>query len=298
MKTMEMSKYYDIVVEEVIGWFDSFVAMLPNFVLAVLAVILFAVLGKLARRMFSRVLVRALNNPVLSNLLSRILYIIIVSIGGFVALNILDLEKTVTSLLAGAGIVGLALGFAFQDIAMNFIAGFLMAVKRPFKVGQVVHCNGISGVIKYIGVRTTQITSFQGQEILVPNKILFQNPLTNDSENIYKRIDLEVGVSYSEDLEKVREITLEAVKDIPNIYKEREISLAYGEFGASSINFTVMIWVEFKSQLDFLKSRSEAIIAIKKAYDKTGITIPFPIRTLDFGEKESTALRAALHPED
>src|SRR5690554_549324 len=159
-----------------------------------------------------------------------------------------------------------------------------MAAKRPFKIGQVIHCEGHSGIIKHIGIRTTEIASFQGQEIIIPNKLLFQNPLINDSENIFKRIDLEVGISYDEDLERVREITISSVKNIPNIQKEREISLVYKEFGGSSINYTIMIWVEFKNQMEFLKSRSEAIIAIKKAYDKEGISIPFPIRTLDFGE--------------
>lgn len=190
--------------------------------------------------------------------------------------------------------MGLALGFAFQDIATNFIAGFFMAAKRPFKIGQVIHCEGHSGIIKHIGIRTTEIASFQGQEIIIPNKLLFQNPLINDSENVYKRIDLEVGVSYGEDLERVREITIDAVKNIPNIQKDKEISLFYKEFGGSSINFTIMIWVEFISQLEFLNSQSEAIIAIKKAYDSEDIMIPFPIRTLDFGIKGGEKLNEVL----
>src|SRR5690554_886308 len=118
--------------------------------------------------------------------------------------------------------------------------------------------------------------------------------LINDSENVYKRIDLEVGVSYGEDLERVRDITIDAVKNIPNIQKDKEISLFYKEFGGSSINFTIMIWVEFKSQLEFLNSQSEAIIAIKKAYDREDIMIPFPIRTLDFGIKGGEKLNEVL----
>lgn len=169
-----------------------------------------------------------------------------------------------------------------------------MAAKRPFKIGQVIHCEGHSGIIKHIGIRTTEIASFQGQEIIIPNKLLFQNPLINDSENVYKRIDLEVGVSYGEDLERVRDITIDAVKNIPNIQKDKEISLFYKEFGGSSINFTIMIWVEFISQLEFLNSQSEAIIAIKKAYDSEDIMIPFPIRTLDFGIKGGEKLNEVL----
>lgn len=209
----------------------------------------------------------------------------------------LNLDKTVTSLLAGAGIIGLALGFAFQDIATNFIAGFFMAVKRPFKIGQVIHCEGHSGVIKRIGIRTTEVTSFQGQEVIIPNKMLFQNPLINDSENIYKRIDLNVGVSYGEDLKRVRDVAIEAVENTPNRNKNRAIELVYLGFGDSSIDFRIMIWVEFKSQIDFLKSQSEAIIAIKKAFDREDIMIPFPIRTLDFGIKGGEKLNEVLPHE-
>lgn len=124
--------------------------------------------------------------------------------------------------------------------------------------------------------------------------MLFQNPLINDSENVYKRIDLNVGVSYGEDLERVRDIAIEAVKNTPNIYTSKDIDLVYLGFGDSSIDFRIMIWVEFKSQLDFLKSQSEAIIAIKKAFDREDVMIPFPIRTLDFGIKGGEKLNKVL----
>ena len=127
--------------------------------------------------------------------------------------------------------------------------------------------------------------------------MLFQNPLINDSENIYKRIDLNVGVSYGEDLERVRDIAIEAVRNTPNINKDKDIDLVYLAFGDSSINFRIMIWVEYKSQLEFLKSQSEAIIAIKKAFDKADIMIPFPIRTLDFGIKGGEKLNEVLDQE-
>lgn len=103
-----------------------------------------------------------------------------------------------------------------------------------------------------------------------------------------------MGISYGEDLERVRDIAIEAVKNIPHINKEKDIDLAYLEFGDSSINFRIMIWVEFITQVEFLKSRSEAIIAIKKAFDKEDIMIPFPIRTLDFGIKGGEKLNEML----
>lgn len=291
---MEFSHYYDLIVEKIIHWSDDFVSMLPNFILAVLALVLFIVLAKLARKIFLRVMFRVITNRELSELLAKIVYVIIIVIGAFVALSVLNLEKTVTSLLAGAGIIGLALGFAFQDIATNFISGFLMAARRPFEVGDVIQAGDYQGVVKTLNIRTTEITSFQGQEIIIPNKELFQNILVNDSTNKMRRIDLGVGVSYGEDLERVRDIAIKAVENVPSRIKEKEVSLVYEAFGDSSINFIIMIWVDFESQLNYLQAQSEAIIAIKKAFDKNDIMIPFPIRTLDFGIKGGEKLNTML----
>lgn len=294
---MDIKKYLDIITDKLIGWTEQLADMLPNFLLASIILVTFVLVGRLIRNLIRKLLERTLNNRSLASIISKVIFVIILLIGSFASLSILNLDKTVSSLLAGAGIIGLALGFAFQDIATNFIAGFFMAVKRPFKIGQVIHCEGHSGVIKHIGIRTTEVTSFQGQEIIIPNKLLFQNPLMNDSENIYKRIDLDVGVSYGEDLERVRKIAIESVKKTPNIDKNKDIDLVYLAFGGSSIDFRIMIWVEYKSQLEFLKSQSEAIIAIKKAFDKEDIMIPFPIRTLDFGIKGGEKLNEMLSKE-
>ncbi|MEX1192131.1 MAG: mechanosensitive ion channel domain-containing protein [Brumimicrobium sp.] len=294
---MDISKYYDIVVNKVIDWSENFVSMLPNFVLALLAFFVFLILAKYVKLLILKILNRAIDNLSLNRMLARIFHVIIVIIGAFVALSVLNLEKTVTSLLAGAGIIGLALGFAFQDIAANFISGFLMAAKRPFKVGDVIETINHSGVVKQINIRTTTITSFQGQEIIIPNKEIFQNALINDSTNGTKRIDLGVGVSYGEDLERVKAITIEAVKNIPRRTDE-EITLVYDEFGDSSINFIIRIWVEFTSQGLYKDSQSEAIIAIKKAFDENDIMIPFPIRTLDFGIKGGEKLNEMMNFKD
>lgn len=291
---MEFSKYYNLIIEKIVHWAENLVSMLPNFILALLALILFVVLAKIARRIFLKLLYRTVQNKELDELLAKILYVTIIIVGAFVALSILNLEKTVTSLLAGAGIIGLALGFAFQDIATNFISGFLMAARRPFEVGDVIESGPFKGVVKTINIRTTEITSFQGQQIIIPNKDLFQNILINDSTNKERRIDLSVGVSYGENLERVRKIAIEAVQDVPGRKQEKQVELVYEAFGDSSINFILMIWVVYNNQRDYLKAQSEAIISIKKAFDENDIMIPFPIRTLDFGIKGGEKLNTML----
>ena len=290
---MDISKYYDIVVEKIVSWSENFVSMLPNFILALLAFFVFVFIAKYSTKLLRKILKRTIDNPALNNIIGKTLYISIIIIGTFVALSVLNLEKTVTSLLAGAGIIGLALGFAFQDIAANFISGILMAARRPFKVGDVIETLNHEGIVEKINIRTTELKSFQGQQIIIPNKEVFQNALVNDSFNGKRRIDLGVGVSYGDDLQKVKDVTLNAVRSISS-RTEDELKLVYTEFGDSSINFTVMIWVEFTNQISFLESQSEAIMLIKKAFDENDITIPFPIRTLDFGIKGGEKLNEVV----
>lgn len=271
-------------------WLESLATMLPNMVVAIFILVLFIFLAKLTKRLARKVLTRFSERIAVNTLFSTTVYIITLGIGLVIALNVLQLERTITSLLAGAGILGLALGFAFQDIAANFISGILMAFRQPIKVGDIIETNGYMGKVERIDLRVTVIRTFQGLNVIIPNKDVFQNPMTNYTKTNDRRIDLELGVSYADDLEEVQELTQKTIESLPFLLEGREVSMVYEEFGSSSINFKVMFWVEYPDQPGFLKARSEAIIAIKKAFDKNDITIPFPIRTLDFGIKGGQTL--------
>ena len=120
--------------------------------------------------------------------------------------------------------------------------------------------------------------------------------MINFSTTGKRRIDLGVGVSYGDDLDKARQLALEAVEAIPDRDPEGEVELFYQEFGSSSIDFVVRFWIDFQRQSQYLKARSEAVMAIKKAFDAHGITIPFPIRTLDFGIVGGERLADTLAP--
>lgn len=270
--------------------------MLPNIAVAVLVVVAFWLLAKGVRKTITNVLQRTSSNKEVNGLIANVFYVATIAAGAFVALGVLGLDKTVTSLLAGVGIVGLALGFAFQDLAANFMAGVLIAVRKPFEQGQIIGSNDQMGVVDSVTLRATRIRTFQGQLVYLPNKDVFENPLINYSETGDRRVDLPIGVAYGDDLEKARKVAIEAATGVSSRDKERDVELFYEEFGASSINFTLRFWIKFDKQTDYLKARSEAIERVKQAFDDSGITIPFPIRTLDFGvvggEKISEALPA------
>lgn len=291
---MEAQKAVDLVQRKLMHWLEGLVVMLPNMVLAALIVVLFWLLARLLRFLVGRVLQRMVPSDTLQRLITGALYITVVLVGAFVALSVLHLDKTVTSLLAGAGILGLAFGFAFQDIASNFIAGVLMAAQRPLRVGDLVETSDHLGVVQRIDLRTTELRNLQGLQVIIPNKDIFQNVLINYTRNGVRRVDLEVGVSYGEDLERVRRVTVEAVAKVNDVLVEKGVDLFYQGFGDSSISFEVRFWITSESNRHFHAVRSEVIMAIKAAFGREGITIPFPIRTLDFGIKGGRPLDVVL----
>ena len=259
--------------------------MLPNILVAILIFVIFYLIARLGRSISSKLLNRLSDKVAINNLFATLLKMIIIGIGLVISLNVLHLQQTVTSLLAGAGIIGLAIGFAFQDISANFISGILLAFRKPIRVGDIISSQGYTGIVESIDMRVTVIKTFQGLHVIIPNKDVFQTPVTNYTKTLERRIDLEVGVSYGENLRHVKEITLEALEKLDFILPDKPPKLMYQEFGDSSINFTMMVWVHYSNQHDFLEARSELIMTIKDAFDKNDITIPFPIRTLDFGIK-------------
>jgi small conductance mechanosensitive channel len=163
------------------------------------------------------------------------------------------------------------------------MSGFMMAVRRPFDVGDLVEVAGKRGRIQHIALRASEIQTLDGLSILIPNREIFQNPITNYTSTPNRRMELSVGTAYGDDLEKVRSVVIEAVQSVPKRNLERDVELFFTEFGDSSINFVVRVWLNQADEITYFAARSEAMIAIKKAFDQKGITIPFPIRTLDFG---------------
>jgi small-conductance mechanosensitive channel len=287
---MDINKALQLIETKLAVWMREFVRMLPNLLLAVFVIVLGFYLSKLIQRFAKRIIGKLSHGSVINNLFSSFIYIVCVGVTLFIALSILKLDKALTSLLAGAGLVGLALAFAFQDIAANFMSGILITVRRPLRVGDIVKVHDYMGKVHSITLRDTVVLTFQGQMVIIPNKEVLQNPIENFSLLGKRRMDLTIGVSYGEDLQKVRDVTLSAVSGISGLSPTDKTSLFFEEFADSSINFSLRIWAATPEQPDYLRVRSEAIMKIKQAYDEAGIVIPFPIRTLDFGIKGGQTL--------
>ncbi len=282
------------VTEKLIAWYEHLVGLLPNFVVAILVIILTWLIARITRRLAEKALSRIGIARVITEAGAAALYYSIFVIGLFVALETLQLNKAVTSLLAGAGVIGLALSFAFQDLVTNFVSGLFITIQRPLVYGDLVRTNQYLGHVDRIGLRSVTLRDLDGQHVVIPSKDIFQNPLTNFSTSPERRVNLEVGVSYASDLELVKRITTEAVSSLSVIDPRRPVNVQYAGFGDSSIDFICRFWIGSSEEMAVLEARSLAIIAIKKTFDAHDITIPFPIRTLDFGIKGGQRLDEML----
>jgi small-conductance mechanosensitive channel len=281
-------------VDKIIGWGKTGFHYLPNFVVAVIILIIFYFIGKLIRKLVARILHSITDNHTVVDLVETISGVLIIIVGIFLALAVVNLNGIVTTLLAGAGIIGLALGFAFRDVTANFIAGIIISIRQPIKKGNIIKCEGHYGTVQKINLRCTLVRTTQGQIVYIPNRLVLGKALINYSQTGERRIDLSCRVSLADDLEKAKRIAIEAVESLSNYNKHREVQFIYMEFGEYSVNFKLRFWVHFKVNMDYLAARSDAIIAITKRFDEEGLKIPFPIRTLDYdvrrGEKLSRML--------
>ncbi|HRI29362.1 MAG TPA: mechanosensitive ion channel family protein [Chitinophagales bacterium] len=271
----------NIILTKLESWGEALLELLPNFVLAIIVLIVFYLLAGLLAKQTNRVFNSVTKNPALSRIISGLAGFGIFFIGIAVALNVLKLDKAVASLLAGAGLAGLAIGFAFQDLIINFISGIIIVIKKPFSVGNLIETNSYMGVVEQMDFRSTHIQAPSGRWIVLPNRSIVENPVINYSKTGARRVELVVGIAYDEDLDAVKTATVEAVSKLPCLKKDTEVEFYFQEFSESSVDYVVRFWIDFDNrQADFLSARHEAIVAIFNAYKEKDIVIPFPIRTI------------------
>ena len=276
---------------KIYAWIDNIVLSLPNLILVLVTLLIGIKLIKYARRLINNLAARSFaGNRSVQNLINNIGGVLLYIILAIVLLTILGLQGPITTVLASAGVVGIALGLALQDPLMNLFSGIIMSVKHVFSTGDFIESNGYIGEVREISLKSTVLRMLSGEEVNIPNKLVLQNPVKNFTTNGARRVELICGVSYSEDLERVKKIAMEAVRPLAIDTVERQVEFIYTNFGDSSINFQIRFWTNPPTVWEYLNSKSMAIIKIKKAFDENDINIPFPIRTLDFGKNGGLSL--------
>lgn len=261
------------------SWFDSAIVNLPNIILAIVVFLLAYFLAKKISIKTTELLTNRIKQRSIKSLIGSIVSIVIIGLGIILALGILNLDQALNSLIAGAGVAGLAIGLAIQGTLSNTFAGISLSLKDDINIDDYIETNGFGGTVVEINLRDTKIRTVDNNLVVIPNSTISGNPFKNYSLTKDLRVVLECGVAYESDLEHVEKITKEAIaKEFP--YKSESIEFYYLVFGDSSINFQLRFWIQATEQRSLIRERSKAIVVIKKTFDKENINIPFPIRTV------------------
>ncbi|MCK7591177.1 mechanosensitive ion channel family protein [Subsaxibacter sp. CAU 1640] len=268
------------------NWEGSVTTYMPKILVAVVVLVIFILLAKLVKNASISMYSKSIKvHPEIANILASLIYFFFILSGVFLSLKILGLEEMLTHLLAGAGIIGIIAGFAFKDIASNIFAGLLLKVQRPYKIGDWVSIDDQYGLVQDVGWITTSIKTVPGQEVFVPNQIVYSSTFTNYSTWGKRRIILKTGVSYGDDLEHVKTVALDEVKKIAQLLPEEGVDFYYTDIGSSTYDFILRFWIKFESNDDFCRGMDGAITSIKKRFEQENISIAYPVTTLDFGVK-------------
>ena len=247
-----------------------------RFLIDLLVVVLIIAIGKLIIDWACRALRTALQktgrvNTLLENFIasvvSKVLWILVL----LVAVQRFGVE--VGPFIAGLGVTGFIVGFAFQESLGNLASGMMIALNAPFKVGDFVEIGGNSGVVKEMNMMATTLTTPDNKKIVVPNKNVWGSPITNYTAMENRRVDISAGIAYGADIRKAKEVILGVLKDDPDVLDDPAPMVEVTAMADSSINLTVRPWCKTENYWSVFFRINQAV---KEALDNAGIEIPFP----------------------
>lgn len=269
--------------------------VLPGFVFAVIILLFTRTAANLVRRGVHKVAARVLKSLSLQSLLVQTSYVAAWVVGILVACIVAFPDLGLADLIGLLGLGSVAIGFAFQDIFKNFLAGILLLIQEPFSLGDQIIVGGFEGTVAEIALRSTQIRTYQGELIVMPNSVVFTSPVQVLTGKPQRRTDLSIGVDYNTPLPMAVRTLFEAAKSVEEVRPSPAVEIDITGFGESSIDLVVRYWTN-SEQKCVRRIKTQMMIALKQACDEANINIPYPIRTVyhfDQAEHIDNALRAA-----
>jgi small conductance mechanosensitive channel len=257
---------------------QSVVDFLPNLALAILIFIAASLISVWVARVLKRTLASRGHDQELIVLMQLIARWGILAIGVIWALEQIAPGRFGT-LLAGLGVAGFTIGFALQDVAKNFIAGLLILLLQPFRIGDSIEIEDIIGEVLEINLRSTEIRAQDGRYVIFPNADVFSSRIINNTRTPRRRIAIPIGISYESDLDRVTKVALETLESIDEVLKEPSPQVVFDNFGSTTIDFTLYVWWNTRA-VGLLPVTNIVVTAIKKAFEREGIEMPFPTQEI------------------
>lgn len=258
-------------------YFQDLLIFVPKLITAIITFLVFLLLSNLAKQTVKKVLSKKISNQEVLKLLSRVATWTVLIFGTILALEQVDFN--VTSFVAGLGIAGFTIGFALQDIAKNFVAGILLLIRQPFKIGDAVEISGFIGTVQDIAIRDTSIKTLDGELVILPNADVLENPIKNFSGLTQRRRSVDIGLGYAEDVDRAKRIFMNVITETPGVAKDPAPSIIAKALGDSALTMTAYFWVDQVSN-DLWTVHSAVVQAISEAANRENIDLPYPIQTV------------------
>lgn len=284
--------------------------LLPLVLVAFVVVAVFVLFAFAARRLTESLVKSRIENLLLKQVIGRVVAITVVIVGCFLALRVSGLTYIAATLLGGTSLVGLAIGFAFRDIAENYLASILLSMNQPFRVGDLIEVGGTQGFVRKLTTRGTILNTFEGNQVQLPNSLVFKEKITNYTASPMSRADFAVGIGFDDSVSEAQEILVSILRDHEAVAADPSPSVVVETLGAATVNLRVYFWID-QTQHSILKVKSAVIRRAKQTLTEARITMPDEAREIVFphgvpvlmpGESENAPLHREppkeSHPED
>jgi small conductance mechanosensitive channel len=265
---------------------NGLVAAIPSIMVALLVfagfLLLAAVLRSLAARL-TEARLHAHRNAGLA--VGRLAQGAVILLGLLVALSVALPTFKPGDVVQVLGIGSVAIGFAFRDILQNFLAGILLLLTQPFRIGDQIVASDYEGTVEDIQTRATFIRTYDGRRVVIPNADLFTDTVVVNTAFEHRRLEYDVGIGYSDDVDRARDVILEAVRSTAGVLAEPAPDVLLMDFASSSINLRVRWWIAPPKRADALDARDRVLTAVKNQLTAHGIDLPFPTQQVLFHDQ-------------
>lgn len=261
-------------------WGDALRA-LPLLVLGMLILALTALAAWATTRGVRNALANRINSRLLRGLFARGAGVLVLLIGLYIVLRISGLTQLALTIVGGTGLIGLAVGIAFRDITENYLASIFLSTQRPFRTGDLVEIEGITGYVRQLNVRTTVLMRLDGTLSQLPNATVYRSEIRNFTTNPNRREDFLVGIGYDDHIDEAQAVASRVLAEHPAVLKNPEPWVLAEDLGKSTVSLRIYFWLDGREH-SWLKVRSSVIRLVKRAFQDHGISMPDEAREVIF----------------
>jgi small-conductance mechanosensitive channel len=265
---------------------NGLIGSLPNIALALIVFGLFFLAARSMKTLVARVTeTRWHAHKNAGTAIGRLAQGLVMFVGLLVSLSVALPTFQPGDVVQVLGISSVAIGFAFRDILQNFLAGLLLLITQPFRIGDQIVASGHEGTVEEIQTRATFIRTYDGRRVVVPNADLFTDTVIVNTAFAHRRLECDVGIGYGDPIEDARRVILAAVTGVTGVLAQPPPDVLVVDFAAAAVNLRARWWIQPPKQADALDSRDQVLTAIRAALSDHGIDMPFPTQQILFHDQ-------------